>query len=449
MNNPFVMLQKFQEFVEQKNLFSPKEKILLAVSGGIDSMVMLHLFHEAGYLFDIAHCNFKLRGDESDQDAYFVQQQAGKYTCVYHERSFDTGKYARDHSISVQMAARDLRYRWFDEILSEHDYQAYATAHHKDDLVETFLINLARGTGIRGMTGMKPKMNNRIRPLLFANRKEIEDYKNENKVLYREDSSNKDIKYIRNSIRHKILPLFHNINPAFSDNLIQSVEHLKSVEEVYVGYTDKAKERCIEYLDEGHFRISLAELATLEHPEACLFAFLHPYQFNPSVIRDIYQSLSGTSGKVFFSPGHRCLLDRKYLLVEPKKDISDAVYQYYIEESTKVIEEPLTLEMRKKKRKRLKISSSPLIAHIDHDKLKFPLVVRRWKEGDHFYPLGMEGKKKVSDFLIDLKIPVFDKERIWLLCSDDKVVWVIGLRLDDRFKVDSETSTVLIMEVKY
>jgi tRNA(Ile)-lysidine synthase len=443
------MLQRLQEFVERENLFNPKEKILLAVSGGIDSMVMLHLFHEAGYYFDVAHCNFKLRGEESDQDAYFVQQQAVRYGCVYHERSFDTSKHARDNSISIQMAARDLRYQWFDEILAEHDYTAYATAHHKDDLVETFLINLARGTGIRGLTGMKPKMNNRIRPLLFADRREIEDYKNQNHVLFREDSSNQDLKYVRNSIRHKILPLFHNLNPSFSENLTQSMDHLKSVEEIYHDYIEKAREKCMEQYDDGRFRISLAELTSLDHPEACLFAFLQPYQFNPSVIHDIYQSLKGSSGKVFLSPGHRCLLDRKHLLLEPKIDINDAVYQFYIEESTRVIDEPLTLEIRKRDRRRLKISQTPLVAHIDYDMVQFPLVVRRWKDGDYFYPLGMEGKKKISDFLIDLKIPVFDKERIWLLCSEDKVVWVIGLRLDDRFKIGPNTGTVLRIEVKY
>jgi tRNA(Ile)-lysidine synthase len=347
------------------------------------------------------------------------------------------------------MAARELRYSWFEELVNEHGYKGYATAHHKDDVVETFFINLLRGSGIKGLSGMKPRLGNKLRPLLFAGRGEIESYRQENHILFREDSSNQDIKYLRNSIRIQILPLFRKLNPAFSENMLQTMDILKSVEAIYLDYINKAYENCIETREKGTFRISLEQLSAEDHAEACLFAFLQPYQFNAEVTRDIYQSLKSSPGKVFMSPSHRLLLDRKYLIVEPLRDHKDTSVQYYIDKNTKVIEEPLTLDIKTKDHKHMKIDPSPLIAHIDYSKVKFPLIIRNWKEGDFFYPLGMDGKKKISDFLIDLKIPVFDKERIWLLCSEDEVVWVIGLRLDDRYKISPGTGKVLRIEVRY
>jgi len=443
------MLQKFQNFVEENNLFNVNSKILLAVSGGIDSMVMLDLFNKAGYHFSIAHCNFKIRGEEADQDAYFVQQQAVRLGCEYHEKSFETLKFARSHSISVQMAARDLRYQWFEELLSEYAYDAYASAHHQDDLVETFLINLSRSTGIAGLSGMKPKIGNRIRPLLFTNSTEIEAYKNANHILFREDSSNQDQKYLRNQMRHQIIPLFKEINPAFSENLVETMEYLKSIEFIYHDFINEARSKCILDQDENTCKISIEQLTSMDYPEACLFEFLQPYNFNKDVVRDVFSALKGSSGKIFISHSHRLLHDRKYLIVEPKVSKDNSSFQYYIEEKTKAIEQPVRLEFKKREYKRIKIDPSPLIAHLDIEKLSFPLVIRKWKEGDYFYPLGMEGKKKISDFLIDIKIPVFDKERIWLLCSEEQVVWVIGLRIDDRFKITTETQSVFRAEVKY
>ena len=412
-------------------------------------MVMLNLFHEAGLNFAIAHCNFKLRGEESDQDAYFVQQQAHKYACEYHEKSFDTLKYAKKQRISIQMAARDLRYQWFDALLRDYGYLACATAHHKDDLAETFLINMLRGTGITGLSGMRPRIGNRLRPLLFANRSEIEEYQNTNHILFREDSSNQDHKYIRNYIRHQMIPMFNDINPAFSEKIVETMGHLKSVERIYHDYIEKAKQECILEQEKGSFKISVQKLLDLEHPEACLFEFLQPYKFNSDVIQDVFKSLKGIPGKIFVSSSHRLLSDRKYLLIEPTGSKDKSSFQYYVEKSTRNLEHPVNIEFKRWDRKRVKIDPSPLIAHIDMDKLKFPLLVRKWKEGDFFYPLGMDGKKKMSDFLIDLKIPVFDKERIWLLCSDEQVVWVIGLRIDDRFKISDDTETVFRAEVKY
>jgi len=443
------MLQSFKAFIEEESLFKIDERILLAVSGGIDSMVMLNLFHEADLNFGIAHCNFKLRGEESDQDAYFVQQQAHKYACEYHEKSFDTVKYAKKQRISIQMAARDLRYQWFDELLRDYGYITCATAHHKDDLAETFLINMLRGTGITGLSGMKPSIGNRIRPMLFANRQEIEVYRDTNHILFREDRSNQDHKYIRNYIRHQVIPLFNDINPAFSEKIVQTMDHLKSVEMIYHAFIEKAKLECILEQEEGSFKISVQKLLNQDHPKACLFEFLQPYNFNPDVIRDIFKSLKGIPGKIFVSPSHRLLFDRKYLLIEPTSSNEKSSFRYYIEKTAKTLEHPVNIEFKKRDRKKVKIDPSPLIAHIDMDKLKFPLVVRKWKEGDFFYPLGMDGKKKISDFLIDLKIPVFDKERIWLLCSDEQVVWVIGLRIDDRFKISDDTEAVFRAEVKY
>ncbi|MEA3477711.1 MAG: tRNA lysidine(34) synthetase TilS [Bacteroidota bacterium] len=439
------MLQRFKAFIDCENLFLPDDKILLAVSGGIDSMVMLDLFQAAGFKFGIAHCNFKLRGEESEQDALFLKNIAEQYKAEYHTQSFDTSNYAATHGISVQMAARDLRYQWFEEILDKFDYNYYATAHHQDDLIETFMINLSRGTGIAGLTGIQTKLKNRIRPLLFSSRADIIQYQSSAKIEYREDSSNKEQKYVRNKIRHQLIPLFEEINPAFSTKILQTIQHLQGVEAIYLDAVNDVKKKCIT-TDHDSAKISIAQLNTLPGPEAFLFEFLLPYNFNSTVVKDVLRSMDGIPGKVFYSPSHRLLLDRQYLIIEPINTAGEGSQQYFIEDGMKMLAQPLKLLFETIAYDEVNIDPSDHLALLDFDLLEFPLQIRKWEEGDYFYPLGLGGRKKISDFLIDHRISVFDKEKVWLLCSGGKIAWVIGLRIDERYKLTPASETIYKVE---
>ncbi len=439
------MFDQFIQNLEEKQLFEHNQKVLLAVSGGIDSMVLLHLFEKSGFEYGIAHCNFQLRGEESDGDEQFVRDQVQQHGIPSFFETFETTEYANVKGISIEMAARELRYEFFERIRSEHNYDYIATAHHQDDLIETFFLNLSRKTGIKGLSGIKDKKGKIIRPLLFAGREEIEQYAVQNYLEYREDSTNSQVVYQRNFLRHKILPLFGELNPAFKKNMLASVDNLREAEKVYASAIECEKERIVKTEGESTI-ISITALQRSEFSKTVLLEILSEFGFNPSVVDEVFASLVTLSGKQFFSKTHRLVKDREKLFVSELNTEEKRIY--YIEEDDMELFAPLDISIEKLDADDFTISKERHIACIDLDEVAFPLLIRKWKQGDYFQPLGMTGFKKVSDFFIDQKIPIHEKENTWLLCSGKKIVWIMGLRLDNRFKVTPDTKQVLKIEMR-
>ena len=440
------MFELFTAFIKREKLFLPNEKILLAVSGGIDSMVMCQLFHQAGFNFDLAHCNYQLRGLESNEDEEFVETMALKYKVQLYSIRFDTAPFAETQDMSIQMAARELRYNWFEEICTSHHYNYIATAHHQDDSIETFFINLIRGTGITGLHGILPKQGNIIRPLLFANKTNIIDFAEKSQLKFREDSSNASDKYLRNKIRHHIIPTLKEVNPSIENTLMNTIERLKDAETIVKTQVEKLRKEMVK--QEGDTdTISISELQKLNPLSTYLFELLKPYQFNSSTSEEIKNALNGESGKVFYSKTHQVLKDRALLIISKKK--TDESTKQSLNQETK--KKAIGLELVKLESKilpaNMEIPQSPNLAALDYDKLTFPLTTRKWKEGDSFYPLGMKGKKKLSDFFIDNKLSLNQKENTWLLTSADNIVWVIGMRIDNRFKVTDKTKKIYLVEL--
>ena len=439
------MNEQFLENIKIKNLFEPNQKILLAVSGGIDSMVMLYLFEKSGFDYGIVHCNFQLRGDESDQDEEFVKKQVLIHGVPSFFKRFDTEEYAQINGISIEMAARDLRYEYFEKIRIEHHYDFIATAHHSDDLIETFFLNLSRKTGIKGLTGIKDKSGKIIRPLLFASREEIEKFASENYIEYREDSTNSEVFYQRNFLRHRILPLFSELNPSFKKNILASIENLKDAETVYSGYFEAEIQKVVENATDSQI-IDIEKLRKSEHPKILLLEILTAFNFNPSVTEEVFQSLEGDSGKQFYSKTHRLVKDREKLFLSEIAEKDNRIF--YIEAGDIELFAPFGINIEKLPGKDFKIRKEKKMACLDFEKLEFPLLIRKWQQGDYFQPLGMTGFKKVSDFLIDEKIPVHEKENTWLLCSENKIVWIMGHRIDNRFKIRPETKNIFKIEIQ-
>ncbi len=435
------MIDRFKNFIQEQHLFAAKDKILLAVSGGVDSMAMMELFHQAGYPFAIAHCNFSLRNTESDDDELLVRTIAKeKYSAECFCKRFDTKSYAKQQKLSVQETARDLRYEWFEQLRSLHKFTAIATAHHKDDQIETFFINLLRGTGIAGLTGIPQKQNHVIRPMLFASRSEIEAFANENKIAFRNDSSNADNKYLRNKIRHQLLPLLAELNPNYAATLQQTIGNLHHTEHIYREFL--AQQNPLVETNGEEVQISISELKKLQPCAHYLYEYIACFGFNAAQCQDICAGMESNSGKQFFSATSRLLIDRQHLIIE-RIGTPPAVEHYRIEAHEKNITLPLKLQLSNhKKTEKTQLKLDKDCGSFDRDKLIFPLTLRRWKQGDYFYPLGMKSRKKLSDFFIDTKIPRTEKSKIWLLCSDDKIMWVVGHRIDERFKVDEETKRI-------
>jgi tRNA(Ile)-lysidine synthase len=449
------MLPSFRTYIAKENLFNPSETILLTVSGGVDSVVMCDLFHKAGFHFAIAHCNFQLRGSESNGDAAFVKNLAKKYKVEFHSIEFETSVYAKKNKLSTQVAARELRYEWFEKIRKKHRYHYIATAHHLDDSIETFFINLLRGAGVSGLHGILPKYNYIIRPMLFCGKTDIVNYAKKNKLTYREDSSNASDKYVRNKIRHQVIPVLKEINPQLENTINNNMMHLREVELIYKNEIEKQRKKIVTEEKDVVF-ISIKSLKKVPAPATFLFEFLKPYNFNESIVNEITSVLDGESGKRFFSPTHRLIKDREFLIVENK--VQSLKIQSPKFESPKlkvkknqkeiVIDKiKLTFSNKSSKLWTLDPKLSTSIAQLDFDKLEFPLQIRKWQQGDTFHPLGMKGQKKVSDFFIDKKFSVTQKENTWLLISNDKIAWIIGHRIDDRFKITDKTKTIYIAEL--
>ncbi len=441
------MIKAFITYIKEEKLIHPSDTVLLAVSGGIDSVVMCELFHQAKIKFAIAHCNFQLRGKESDEDELFVEQLSEKYNVPFHTIAFDTKQYAKKNKISIQVAARELRYNWFNEIADNFNYDCIATAHHQDDSIETFFINLLRGTGIRGLHGILSNQNNIIRPLLFAGRKGIESFAKQNKLKFREDSSNEEDKYTRNKIRHHLIPLLREINNHSEKNILLAMEHLKQVEDIYSQSVQKKRSK-VTINKGGITTISIAGLKKLEPLSAYLYEFLQPFGFNGAVVNEIIDSLdTSVSGKQFFSTTHRLIKDRSYLFIEEKKSKKNQSIEI-LKNSKTVIFDLSSLRLKSIKRtKDYSIIFKKSVAQLDYDKLVFPLTLRKWEKGDFFYPIGMKGKKKLSDFFIDQKLSLIEKEDVWVMLSENKVAWVVGYRVDDRFKITDKTRKIYFAEL--
>lgn len=434
------MLGRLTHFIEEKQLFKPGQKVLLAISGGIDSMVLLHLFERSGFEYGIAHCNFNLRGSESDADEEFVKSQVLWHGVPAFFKSFETEEHAKVNGISIEMAARELRYAYFEDVRAQNAYDSIATAHHQDDMIETFFLNLSRKTGIKGLTGIKEKNGKLIRPLLFANREEIENYAAENYLEYRKDSSNDEVIFQRNFVRHNILPLFSEMNPTFKKNLLASIENLKDAENVYSKTVEHEIIKMV-LIENGTTTIDLASMLESDFPKILLFEILSSFNFNSSVIDDVFQSLENDSGKQFFSKTHRAIKDREKLFVTQIANHDNRIY--YIEQDDIELFEPFDIIIGKFRKENFNITKKPNVACLDAQKLQFPLLLRKWQRGDYFQPLGMENFKKVSDFFIDQKFPLHEKENTWLLCSGKNIVWIMGHRIDNRFKVTPKTQDVV------
>lgn len=443
------LLNRFQEYVAEHNICSPEDRILLTVSGGVDSMVMLALFVQSGYQVGVAHCNFQLRGAESDEDEELVQQAAQAYGIPHYNVRFDTQAELERTGESVQMAARRLRYAWFNQLCRDQNYNHIAIAHHADDSVETFLINLLRGTGLRGLTGISVINGRLIRPLLFCTRKDIIDYAIANKIAYREDSSNASTKYLRNKIRLGVIPRIREISPHFSETMTSNVERLTAAQSFIDRSMELIRGRVMTTEGDTH-TIDPEKIDKLLPEQFVVYELLRAFRFNPEVIGRLYHALKEqVSGKRFYSRDYVAYLDRGRVIVMPipVEDIceleADVETRRLYCGGNQLLLEHLEVDDIET------LNQPDSVALIDESKVQYPLTVRRWQEGDSFVPFGMEGhRKKVSDFLIDNKVALPDKMRQFVVLSGGEIVWIVGRRLDERFRVGSSTENVLRMSVE-
>ena len=421
--------RKTARYIAQKHLLNPGDRVIVALSGGADSVTLLCVLQALGYRCEAAHCNFHLRGAESDRDEAFVRDLCHERNVNLHLTHFDTQEEATRRHISIEMAARDLRYRWFEGIRRESEAHAIAVAHHSDDSLETFLINLLRGTGINGLQGIKPRNGYIIRPLLCANRQEITDYLTDIGQSFVTDSTNLEDEYLRNKIRLHLLPLMQQINPAAKENILKTAAHLTDASLLYRQAVDEGRRRI---LRNGGQAIDICSLLQEPAPSTLLFEILHPLGFNESQTDAICRSLTdGQPGKRFETGDWQVVRDRECLLIERREETAPPCLDMQTTDYTPGFDIPRDRHT----------------ACLDADKLEYPLTLRLWQKGDTFVPFGMTGRKKVSDYLTDRKVPLSRKERQWVLCSGNDIAWLVGERSDNRFRIDSSTRRVIIVRV--
>ena len=433
-----MLLEKFQQ---QTSIIQLKHsKLLVAVSGGVDSVVLCDLLHKAGVDFAIAHCNFGLRGEESERDELFVRGVADKYQKAILVERFATQTYAEENKISIQVAARDLRYNWFRSLLDQHkDLKYITTAHHADDNIETVVMNFFRGTGLKGLIGMDEVFQNIYRPLMSFRKSEILQYAKENNLQYVEDSSNATSNYTRNYFRNELIPAIKKVFPAVEENILENIERLKEVEHVYQQSINKYKENLVEQKGlEEH--IPILKLKKSRPVRTILWEIIKDKDFTAGQIDEIIKLMDASNGSYIQSNTHRIIRNRNWFIIAPIQN-TQAKHVIIEQDEKKVSFANGVLEIEKISN--CKPQTSNLIAYLDADTITFPLLLRKWKQGDYFYPLGMKKKKKLSKFFIDQKLSLTDKEKVWVLESDKRIVWVINHRIDDRFKILPSTKNVL------
>lgn len=414
---------------------------MVGLSGGADSVALLALLVQIGYPCVALHANFHLRGDESMRDERFAEDMARRLQVPFHKTDFDTTAYASEHHLSIEMAARELRYAWFEEMRRQCGAQAVAVAHHRDDSVETVLMNLLRGTGIRGLSGIRPRNGYVVRPLLSVSRSEILEWLEQQRLSYVTDSTNLSDAYTRNFIRLRVLPLLEELNPSAREAIARTSAHMAETEEVYLHVVEKARR---ELMEDG-CRIPIARLMRYPSPAAILYELLNPYGFSPRTADDVFRSIEKEPGKMFYSSGYCLLKDREYLMLKPIGQPSTEEYSITAEDirrgvwygpvglsfSTSVFTEDFCVQKDKR------------TAYFDLEKLSFPLTLRRWKDGDLFVPFGMKGRKKLSDYFSDNKFSRMDKAEAWILCSGSDIIWIVGERADNRFRIGKTTGKIL------
>jgi tRNA(Ile)-lysidine synthase len=471
------LLQKLQQYIKANNLFSPKDKLLIALSGGMDSVVLCELCRQTGYDFEIAHCNFQLRGEESNRDEAFVKALGEKYGVKTHTKTFDTAAVAKEQRKGIEETARDLRYGWFREIMTNDEEQMVndkgrmtnderstkevlassnlqiikspnylLTAHHSDDNIETAMMNFFRGTGIKGLRGILPQQGNIIRPLLFASRKEIEDFAQQNNLQFVTDSTNAQSDYTRNYFRNELIPSIEKVFPEVKQNILHSIKRFTDVEQIYNESIDTAKKNLLESKG-NEIHIPVLKLAKAKPLQTIIFEIIKDYGFTAAQVSEVEKILHSDSGKYILSATHRMLKNRNWLIISSLQE-PDAAFYLIEDVEKKNIASFAGGEIRAEKITEKAISTDPNIAMIDADKIKFPLIIRRWKQGDYFYPLGMQKKKKLSRFFGDQKLSLLQKENVWIIESDKKIIWIAGMRIDDRFKITDNAQHILKLSLK-
>lgn len=431
------MISSFKEHIESNFPFLFDGRSIIAVSGGVDSVVLTYLCKEIGLDIALAHCNFKLRGKASDDDQQFVEALGLKLNVEVFVQEFDTEAYAKLEKLSMQMAARELRYTWFEELCTQLHFDYLLTAHHADDNFETFLINVIRGSGIDGLNGIPVINDNIVRPLLPFSRTEIMSWAESSKINWREDQSNASTKYLRNKLRHEVMPILKSMNPQLLEGFASTTSHLREAQQIISDRIDEISDQVLEVTPNAIF-IDIYKIKELNNTKAYLYFLLKDYGFTEW--NDVNNLLDAQSGAQIYSQNWRLIKDREHLILTKQKETFGEL---------KVTEELSTIELNNGTLLINKVSSlddvpiSANIIYVDGNKVSFPLSLRKWKEGDWFYPLGMQGKKKVSKYFKDEKFSLIDKEETWLLCSGEDIVWVVNHRADDRFKVTNNTSSVL------
>ena len=446
------MLEQFMAYINRYNLIAEGEKIILALSGGIDSMVLADLLLKVKVNLVAAHCNFHLRGEESDGDEQFVRDYAERNGIQCFVKHFETEKYAAEQGVSIEMAARDLRYVWFEQLRQQLGYDKIVVAHHADDQAETFFINLLRGAGLNGLKGMKPQNGVIIRPLLWASREQIRKYAVENHIVWREDHTNVESVYLRNRIRNQLLPVFDELQPKARQGLYKSLEHLSAENELYRMLLKEKLAQIVE-LDGEIQRLPYSKIIKAEVPgpvegPTCsfqlLFEWLRNYGFNTDQCHFIYDAIGTGIGNQYCSPTHCLIIGRDDLQLSEIQEKTDDEIQ--IEVGEKEVLFPVHLCFSKLERtEEFIIDKSTNVAQLDFDTLKFPLTLRHWQHGDRFHPLGMKGSKLLSDFFVDQKFTEYQKQNVWLLVSaEGNILWVVGYRIDERYKVTISTKTIFL-----
>lgn len=432
--------EKVHHFIAKHQLLLQQSKVIVGLSGGADSVAMLHYLVNAGYTCIAAHCNFHLRNEESNRDEQFVKNICQKWNIQLEVIDFDTEKIAAERKISIEMAARDLRYEWFEQLRHNYGAESIAVAHHRDDNVETFLLNIIRGTGIRGLSGMAPKNNKIIRPFLCISRVEIEEYVLKNDLSFVVDHTNAETIYLRNKIRLELLPWLENINPSVRDSIERTSNQLNDVEQIYLAEIERYRALFVTKID-AIIYISIAQICAFPQSATLLFELLQPYKFSRSVCVEILESFNGISGKRFYSTDYVLVKDRTQLIIKKKEVVEDIVVE--ITEGKQFINYPISMSFDYLKIKDFCPENNKNSAYFDAAKLTYPLTLKHWKQGDWFVPFGMKGKKKLSDYFSDHKYDLIQKQEVWVLCSGNDIIWLVGERSDNRFRVDENTKIIL------